>query len=125
MLPVYDARRRSYELLARRVAWRRIHVKANRNLALDGLPKAKLAQRNNLLLALAPWHTHPRTLAHSFCNCTKLGEAMEFLLGLAIGTSLGACLGVLVVAWLRACKDESSGRDYAKPDRSALGEDIL
>ncbi|SOE68470.1 hypothetical protein SAMN05446635_3319 [Burkholderia sp. OK233] len=41
---------------------------------------------------------------------------MEFLLGLAMGTSLGASLGVLVVAWLRACKDEGSRHDYAKPD---------
>jgi len=41
---------------------------------------------------------------------------MEFLLGLAIGTSLGASLGVFVVAWLWACKDEGSRHDYAKPD---------
>ena len=57
--------------------------------------------------------THARA---QFCNPTKLGEAMEFLLGLAIGTSLGASLGVFVVAWLWACKDEGSRHDYAKPD---------
>jgi hypothetical protein len=49
---------------------------------------------------------------------------MEFLLGLTIGTSLGASLGVLVVAWLRTCKDEGRRHDYPKPDRSALNEDL-
>jgi hypothetical protein len=53
MLPIHYARRRSYELLLRRVEWRLIHVMANRNLALDGLPEATLAQRNDLLPALA------------------------------------------------------------------------
>ena len=41
---------------------------------------------------------------------------MEFLLGLATGTSLGASLGVLVAAWLRACKDEDGRHEYATPD---------
>ena len=45
---------------------------------------------------------------------------MEFLLGLGVGTSLGATIGVLVVAWLRTLKDEGRRHDYAKPDQPAL-----
>ncbi|AOJ63230.1 hypothetical protein WJ32_12685 [Burkholderia ubonensis] len=41
------------ELLLQRVEWRHIHVVANRNTVLDGLPAATLAQRSDLLPSLA------------------------------------------------------------------------
>ncbi|MGZ2745461.1 DUF1269 domain-containing protein [Burkholderia stagnalis] len=41
------------ELLLRRVAWRHIHVIANHDTVLDGLPVATLAQRSDLLPSLA------------------------------------------------------------------------
>ncbi|MGU7769080.1 DUF1269 domain-containing protein [Burkholderia sp. MR1-5-21] len=41
------------ELLVQRVEWRHIHVIANHNIVLDGLPGATLAQRSDLLPSLA------------------------------------------------------------------------
>lgn len=41
------------ELLLKRIEWRHIHVIANHNVALEDLPEATLAQRTDLLPALA------------------------------------------------------------------------
>ncbi|TKC89482.1 DUF1269 domain-containing protein [Trinickia terrae] len=41
------------ELLLQRIEWRHIHVVANHNVVLDGLPAATLAQRSDLLPSLA------------------------------------------------------------------------
>ncbi|MCP3717808.1 DUF1269 domain-containing protein [Paraburkholderia sp. CNPSo 3281] len=41
------------ELLMHRVEWRHMHVIANENVSIDGLPQASLAQRSDLLASLA------------------------------------------------------------------------
>ncbi|ANB73098.1 hypothetical protein AYM40_12540 [Paraburkholderia phytofirmans OLGA172] len=54
LLPnVHSAQMTINELLLLRVEWRHIHVIANHNVALEDLPEATLAQRSDLLPALA------------------------------------------------------------------------
>lgn len=40
------------ELLVQRIEWRHMHVIANENVPIDGLPQASLAQRSDLLASL-------------------------------------------------------------------------
>ncbi|MEX3953714.1 DUF1269 domain-containing protein [Paraburkholderia sp. EG287B] len=47
------ARAVASELLLHQVEWRHMHVIANENVSLDGLPQASLAQRSDLLASLA------------------------------------------------------------------------
>ncbi|WP_321940294.1 DUF1269 domain-containing protein [Paraburkholderia sp. J8-2] len=47
------ARRIVGELLMQRIEWRHMHVIANENVSIDGLPQASLAQRSDLLVSLA------------------------------------------------------------------------
>ena len=54
LLPnVYSAQTIINELLLLRVEWRHVHVIANHNVPLEDLPEATLAQRSDLLPALA------------------------------------------------------------------------
>ena len=54
LLPdVHSAQTIINELLLLRVEWRHVHVIANHNVPLEGLPEATLAQRSDLLPALA------------------------------------------------------------------------
>src|SRR5579864_5694214 len=54
LLPnVHSAQMTINELLLKRIEWRHIHVIANHNVALEDLPEATLAQRSDLLPALA------------------------------------------------------------------------
>ena len=54
LLPtVHSARTIVNDLLLLRVEWRHIHVIANHNVPLKDLPQATLAQRSDLLPALA------------------------------------------------------------------------
>ncbi|OAJ56757.1 hypothetical protein A6V36_33225 [Paraburkholderia ginsengiterrae] len=47
---------------------------------------------------------------------------MEFLLGLGVGVSFGASLGVIVASVLRMSKDENPETRFMKPDGAALRE---
>jgi hypothetical protein len=47
---------------------------------------------------------------------------MEFLLGLGLGVSFGACVGVLVAAVLRAGRDDAPETRLTERDEAALRE---
>lgn len=45
---------------------------------------------------------------------------MEFLFGFGVGGSLGACLGLLVAAMLRASRDDALETRFTEPDGATL-----
>lgn len=45
---------------------------------------------------------------------------MEFLFGLGVGGSFGACLGLLIAAMFRAGRDDVLETRFTEPDGAAL-----